>query len=180
MCSHLSLILVPAVVISGQAHLLCLHAPAQALPLAGSAMKALARLSLMPSGRAVLNAECLVPPLVRFLSLPGNLAKPTSEAALLLLQNLCNDGVARSAATKAGAVPALVQLLAQHAEWLKQRPALSGCLAGTLCNLVVADPQGHLAKQRFVKAGGVEAACKVGAVRSAAFSQHRRLACTYT
>lgn len=131
------------------------------LPASGSAMAVLAMLALTPQGRETLRAEQATVASLKFLHIKGVLQKPNAEAALMLLQNASCDRLTRQALHKAEALPVLLELLVSNANLLKVQPRLSGPLAGFLSNMVVGDSDSNTAKQAFVRAGGIEAVCKV-------------------
>lgn len=89
--------------------------------------------------------------------------------ALMLLQNMTCDRLCRAATIKAEGVQLLVVLLGYEPALLKQQTSLAAHLAGSLCNLVVADGEVSAPKQAFIKAGGLQLACRVsrGAVCAA-------------
>jgi hypothetical protein len=90
------------------------------------------------------------------------LGKPNAEPALRLLQNMCCDKAARSVVLRADGVALLLRLLESDPAAVKQeRPAVAAHLAGSLLNLLAPSSETAAAKHAFVKASGLQIACKV-------------------
>eukprot|EP00879_Flechtneria_rotunda_P027152 GHRR01029026.1.p1 GENE.GHRR01029026.1~~GHRR01029026.1.p1 ORF type:complete len:298 (+),score=125.90 GHRR01029026.1:300-1193(+) len=136
------------------------------MPGSASAMKALAILALSPDGRAMLRLEGALHPVTKYLAIPGLPQKHNAGPALQLLQNACCDKLNRHVIAKASGLEVLLDLIKQAPTgWLRQHPQVAAPLAGALTNLLVSDMEGSTLKHRFVKAGGIEATCRVRVAR---------------
>lgn len=81
------------------------------------------------------------------------------------MQNAASDRLARRALLAGGAVEALLAALRKAGGGAAGGGALAAAAAGALMALTAADEGGGRGAQRFVDAGGIEAACAALAAR---------------